>query len=91
MEGTIGEVRLFAALDSFVPKNWMLCAGQLLEIQANVQLFSVMGNSYGGDGRANFRLPDLNGKSPMQLQPTQPQKFGNYIVCVKGFYPDRQT
>jgi microcystin-dependent protein len=60
-EGTIGEIRIFAG--NFAPKDWLFCNGQLLPITQNTALFSVIGTSYGGDGRSNFALPDLRGKA----------------------------
>lgn len=60
MEGTIGEIRLFAA--PFAPKNWALCQGQLLSIQQNTALFSILGTTYGGDGQVTFALPDFRGR-----------------------------
>lgn len=46
----------------FAPKGWAFCHGQLLPIQTNQALFSLIGTSYGGDGRVNFALPDLRGR-----------------------------
>lgn len=61
MEGTIGEVRLFAG--NFAPRSWAFCEGQLLAISQNTALFSILGTTYGGDGRTTFGLPDLRGRS----------------------------
>ncbi|WP_147126507.1 phage tail protein [Shimia ponticola] len=61
MEGTIGEIRLFAG--NFAPRSWALCQGQLLAISSNSALFSILGTVYGGDGRSTFALPDLRGRS----------------------------
>ncbi|MHA7055903.1 phage tail protein [Aquimarina sp. M1] len=63
MEGTIGEVRMFAG--NFAPRNWALCEGQLLSINSNQALFSILGTTYGGDGRTSFALPDLRGRVPI--------------------------
>lgn len=60
MEGTIGEIRLFAG--NFAPRNWAYCQGQLLAISSNTALFSILGTTYGGDGRTTFGLPDLRGR-----------------------------
>ncbi|PTM08595.1 MAG: phage tail protein [Bacteroidetes bacterium] len=60
MEGTIGEIRLFGG--NFAPRNWSFCNGQLLAIASNTALFSVLGTTYGGDGRTTFGLPDLRGR-----------------------------
>jgi microcystin-dependent protein len=61
MQGTIGEVRMFAA--NFAPMNWALCSGQLLPIAQNTALFSIIGTFYGGDGIRTFGLPDLRGRT----------------------------
>ncbi|MBA4175050.1 MAG: phage tail protein [Leptothrix sp. (in: Bacteria)] len=61
-EPFIGEVRVFAG--SFAPRNWAFCDGQLLPIAQNQALFSILGTTYGGDGRTNFALPDLRGRMP---------------------------
>lgn len=61
MEGTIGEIRLFAA--NFAPRDWSYCNGALLAISSNVALFSILGTTYGGDGKVTFGLPNLAGRS----------------------------
>lgn len=53
----VGEVRIFAG--NFAPRGWAKCEGQLLPISQNTALFSLLGTTYGGDGRTNFALPDL--------------------------------
>lgn len=58
-ESLLGEVKLFAA--SFVPRNFMACDGQLLPINQHQALYSLLGTTYGGDGRTYFALPNLNG------------------------------
>ncbi|UTW68227.1 phage tail protein [bacterium SCSIO 12643] len=63
MEGTIGEVRMFGG--NFAPRAWAFCEGQLLSIAQNQALFSILGTTYGGDGRTTFALPDLRGRSPI--------------------------
>jgi len=60
MEGMIGEIRLFAG--NFAPRSWALCEGQLIPISQNTALFSILGTTYGGDGRTTFGLPDLRGR-----------------------------
>jgi microcystin-dependent protein len=60
MDAFIGEIRLMGF--TFAPKGWLFCQGQLLSIQANQALFSVLGTTYGGDGRNTFGLPDLRGR-----------------------------
>lgn len=63
MDPFIGEIRPFAF--GFAPYNWLPCEGQLLPIQRYTPLFSVIGITYGGDGRTNFALPDLRAKAPI--------------------------
>ncbi|MDH7445466.1 phage tail protein [Aquimarina sp. 2201CG14-23] len=63
MEPTIGEIRMFAG--NFAPRAWALCEGQLLPINQNDALFSILGTTYGGDGRTTFALPDLRGRVPV--------------------------
>ncbi|SMO60186.1 phage tail protein [Gracilimonas mengyeensis] len=50
---------------SWAPRNWALCAGQLLAISTNTAVFSLIGTTYGGDGRTSFKLPDLRGRAPV--------------------------
>lgn len=61
MEGMIGEVRMFGG--NFAPRAWALCDGQLLPINQNTALFSIIGTIYGGDGRTTFALPDIRGRA----------------------------
>lgn len=60
MEGTIGEIRLFAA--PFAPKNWAYCSGQILAIAQNQALFSILGTTYGGNGQTTFALPNMQSR-----------------------------
>ena len=60
----VAEIRLFAC--NFAPKGWALCAGQFLPISQNTALFSLLGTTYGGDGKSNFALPNLQGMVPIQ-------------------------
>jgi len=62
---TIGEITMFAG--NFVPRNWAFCDGQLLPISQYSALFSILGTTYGGDGRTTFALPDLRGRVPMHV------------------------
>ena len=62
-EGFIGEIRMFAG--NFAPKDWAFCQGQLLSISQNTALFSILGTTYGGDGRSTFALPNLSGRVPV--------------------------
>lgn len=59
-EPFLSEIRLVSFV--FAPKGWALCNGQLLPINQNQALFSLLGTTYGGDGRVNFALPDLRGR-----------------------------
>jgi microcystin-dependent protein len=61
----LAEIRLMSF--GFPPKGWALCDGQLLPINQNQALFSILGTTYGGDGRTNFALPDLRGRLPMHV------------------------
>ncbi|MEM7308433.1 MAG: tail fiber protein [Planctomycetota bacterium] len=63
MEPFIGEIIMFGG--NFAPKGWALCDGTLLSISENQALFSILGTTYGGDGRSTFALPDLRGRIPM--------------------------
>src|SRR5712692_10358734 len=60
----VAEIRIFAG--NFAPKGWALCDGQLMPISQNTALFSLLGTFYGGDGRSNFAIPNLQGSAPMQ-------------------------
>lgn len=63
MDPVLGEIRLFGF--TFAPQGWFLCQGQLLPISQYTALFSLVGTTYGGDGRTNFALPDLRGRAPI--------------------------
>lgn len=59
----LGQISMFAG--NFAPRGWALCDGQLLAISSNTALFSLLGTTYGGDGRTTFALPDLRGRAPI--------------------------
>jgi len=59
-EPFIGEIKMFGG--NFAPRNFAYCSGQLLAISSNTALFSILGTTYGGDGRTTFALPDLRGR-----------------------------
>jgi microcystin-dependent protein len=59
----VAEIRIFPF--NFAPKGWAFCDGQLLPLSQNTALFSLLGTTYGGDGKSNFALPDLQGRTPM--------------------------
>ena len=62
-EPFLAEVRLFGF--NFPPRNWAFCDGQILPINQNQSLYSLLGTTYGGDGRTSFGLPDLRGRAPV--------------------------
>lgn len=64
-EPFLSEVRVMSFV--FAPKGWALCNGQLLPINQNQALFSLLGTTFGGDGRVNFALPDLRGRTPIHV------------------------
>ena len=64
-EPFLSEIRIMSF--TFAPKGWALCNGQLLPINQNQALFSLLGTTYGGDGRVNFGLPDLQGRVPIHM------------------------
>jgi microcystin-dependent protein len=64
-EPFLSEIRLMSFV--FPPKGWALCNGQLLPINQNQALFSLLGTTFGGDGRVNFALPDLRGRVPIHV------------------------
>ncbi|MDP9167827.1 MAG: tail fiber protein [Actinomycetota bacterium] len=59
------EIRVFSF--NFAPKGWAMCNGQLLPINQNQAIFSLLGTTYGGDGRVNFGLPNLQGRTAMHM------------------------
>ena len=59
----VAEIRIFPF--NFAPKGWAWCNGQLMPLSQNTALFSLLGTTYGGDGKSNFALPDLEGRAPM--------------------------
>jgi microcystin-dependent protein len=71
---------------NFPPRGWAFCDGQILPINQNQSLFSLLGTTYGGDGRTNFALPDLRGRTPLHKSSVHPlgQKAGeeNHILTT---------
>ena len=63
MDPFVAEIRIFPF--NFAPKGWAFCDGQILPLSQNTALFSLLGTTYGGDGRSNFALPNLQGSAPM--------------------------
>jgi len=59
----VAEIRIFPF--NFPPKGWAFCDGQILPLSQNTALFSLLGTTYGGDGKSNFALPNMQGSAPM--------------------------
>ena len=76
-EGTMAEIRLFAG--SFAPKYWAYCDGRIMNISQNTAMFSLLGTTYGGDGRTTFALPLLPDLAPGV----------RYVICIQGIFPSR--
>jgi microcystin-dependent protein len=76
----VGEVKAFPF--GFAPRGWMPCQGQIVPIQANTALFSLIGATYGGDGKSTFALPTLD---PLPAKPGTLQ----YCIAVQGNFPER--
>jgi microcystin-dependent protein len=72
----VAEIRIFPF--NFAPKGWAWCNGQLLPISQNTALFSLLGTFYGGDGKSNFALPDLEGRAAMH--PNQGPGLSNHFL-----------
>jgi microcystin-dependent protein len=68
METFIGHIAIFPF--DFAPRGWALCNGQLLPINQNPALFSLLGTQFGGNGTTNFALPNLQGRAPMHFTPS---------------------
>ncbi len=64
MDQYVAEIRMFAG--NFAPRGWAFCNGQLMQISQNTALFSLLGTTYGGDGKRTFALPDLRDRMPVQ-------------------------
>lgn len=76
----LGEITMFAG--NFAPRGYAFCHGQLLAISQNQALFSILGTTYGGDGRTSFALPDLRGRAP--IQQGQGPGLSNYRLGQKA-------
>src|SRR6266581_7312692 len=63
MDPFVAEIRIFPF--NFAPKGWAFCDGQILPLSQNTALFSLLGTTYGGDGKTNFALPNLQGAAPL--------------------------
>ena len=80
MDPILGQIQLFPF--SFAMYGWCTCEGQVLQITQNQALFSLIGNTYGGDGRTTFQLPDLRGAEPVPGM--------KYYIATQGIYPQRE-
>lgn len=78
----LGEIRLMSFI--YAPRGWAQCSGQLLPINQNQALFSILGTTYGGNGTTNFALPDLRGRVPLHVGNTIPlgQRAGTEAVTL---------
>ena len=76
----LAEIRIFAG--NFAPTGWAFCDGQILSISQNTALFSLLGTTYGGDGRTTFALPDLRGRAPVHMG--QGPGLSNYSIGQVG-------
>lgn len=74
-EPFLSEIRIMSF--NFPPKGWALCDGQLLPINQNQALFSLLGTTFGGDGRVNFALPDLRARTPIHVG-------GSHVLGERG-------
>jgi microcystin-dependent protein len=79
----VAEIRIFAG--NFAPRGWAVCNGQLMPISQNTALFSLLGTTYGGDGRTTFALPNLQGSAP--LQEGQGAGLSQYFLGQSGGEP----
>ena len=84
----VAEIRIFAG--NFAPNGWAFCNGQLLPIAQNTAVFSLLGTTYGGDGKTTFALPNLQGRVP--LHPGQgPGCHGTTLVKRAATQPSRSS
>jgi microcystin-dependent protein len=77
MQPFIGQIQLLPY--NFAPREWAPCDGRLLQISQNQALFSLLGTTFGGDGRTTFALPKLAG----------PTNGVGYFIALQGIYPNR--
>jgi microcystin-dependent protein len=80
----VAEIRMFAG--NFAPTGWALCNGQLLPLSQNTALFSLLGTTYGGDGKSTFALPNLQDSAPMH--PGQGAGLSLYDLGQQGGSPN---
>lgn len=87
MDPILGQIILWPG--TFIPQGWVLCDGRTLTIQQNAALYSLLGTTYGGDGRTNFQVPDLRSMVPIGVDPRTPtgamgQKIGKSSYTAAG-------
>jgi microcystin-dependent protein len=78
----LAEIRIFPF--NFAPSGWAMCNGQLLALSQNTALFSLLGTQYGGDGRATFGLPNLQGSIPIHTTQFSSSPFGQFSIGQAG-------
>ena len=83
-EAYVGEIHLFSF--DFAPRGWAKCEGQILSIQQNAALFSLIGTTFGGNGTTTFALPDLRTAAVQFENSPQPMC---YYIALSGIYPPR--
>lgn len=81
-EPFLGEIKMVGF--TFAPRQWALCDGQLMSISQNTALFSLLGTTFGGDGRTTFALPDMRGRSPVHPSASifQSERAGTETVTI---------
>jgi microcystin-dependent protein len=83
MDAFIGEIKLVGF--NFAPQGWAPCDSSIMSIGQNTALFSLLGATYGGDGRTTFALPDLRGAAPADPNRAAPL----WIIALSGVFPPR--
>src|SRR5215210_691669 len=78
----VAEIRIFPF--NFAPRGWAWCDGQLLPLSQNTALFSLLGTTYGGDGKSTFALPDLEGSAPMHAGNSQGPGLSEHFEGEQG-------
>lgn len=90
-EDFLGDIKLVAT--NFDQRNWVHCEGQVVPLAENTALFSLLGSTYGGDGKTSFKLPDLR-KAEAALRTAAGVKedgpYLRYVICIAGVYPSRR-
>src|SRR5919199_1895180 len=80
MDPFVAEIRIYPF--NFAPKGWAFCNGQILPLSQNTALFSLLGTTYGGDGKSTFALPNMQGNAPMH--PGQGPGLSRYDLGQMG-------